>query len=452
MKENREDINIRNLFRQKLENAEIVPDASVRNQLMRKLGRREFLRFNPGRFNVYYLGTIVTAALVTALIINAGSGGDRDREIAPPLPAERIIPDVTLNLTGAEKSQATGKTGETGEKVSQEGISGISTDNSQDIRQLSRNNITPVADPVVTEQAKITRYEAPRSVPGGKIVADTDRAGSNLQIINIPGKALFVPTVTSGCIPLKVQFRNYSASSASPRWSFGDGGYSGERDPEWIYDIEGEYKVTLNIVYEDGRKELSSAIINAYPKPVAHFEIIQGDPANPDHEVRFINYSINAVKYFWEFGDGQTSEVFEPYHKYARPGNYNIKLTVYSESGCQDSQTVINAFSGSGSFIEFPNAFIPNPGGPTGGHYSYTSDLTASVFHPVFSEVTEYQLRIFSKRGILIFESNDINIGWDGYLNGQLCEPGVYIWKVRGRFRNGESFTRLGDLTLLRNQ
>jgi hypothetical protein len=52
--------------------------------------------------------------------------------------------------------------------------------------------------------------------------------------------------------------------------------------------------------------------------------------------------------------------------------------------------------------------------------------------------------------GIQIFESNDINIGWDGYNNGQLCEPGVYIWKVRVKFRNGEPFTKMGDVTLLK--
>ena len=51
----------------------------------------------------------------------------------------------------------------------------------------------------------------------------------------------------------------------------------------------------------------------------------------------------------------------------------------------------------------------------------------------------------------MIFESNDINIGWDGYNKGELCEPGVYIWKVRGKFRNGEPFIKMGDVTLLKN-
>jgi hypothetical protein len=111
---------------------------------------------------------------------------------------------------------------------------------------------------------------------------------------------------------------------------------------------------------------------------------------------------------------------------------------------------MLDAFAGLGSYIEFPNAFIPNSDGPSGGYYSNKSDESAQIFHPVTSGVSEYQLRVFSKRGVMIFESNDINIGWDGYHKGQLCEPGVYVWKVRGTFRNGESFVRMGDLTLLK--
>ena len=157
------------------------------------------------------------------------------------------------------------------------------------------------------------------------------------------------------------------------------------------------------------------------------------------------------MKYLWSFGDGSTSEQFEPLHRYEKYGNYNVSLKVYSENGCSDSLMVLNAFSGSAYFIEFPNAFIPNTGGPSGGVYSSKSDESAQVFHPSFSGVSEYHLKIFSKLGVLIFETNDINIGWDGYFKGQLSNPGVYIWKVRGNFSNGEPFTKMGDVTLLRN-
>ena len=116
-----------------------------------------------------------------------------------------------------------------------------------------------------------------------------------------------------------------------------------------------------------------------------------------------------------------------------------------------DNFTNKNAFSGSENYIEFPNAFIPNLNGPSTGYYSQKSDEAAQIFHPVSSSVSEYQLRIFSRRGILIFESNDISIGWDGYYKGQLCDQGVYVWKVRGNYLNGEPFTKMGDVTLIKN-
>ena len=187
------------------------------------------------------------------------------------------------------------------------------------------------------------------------------------------------------------------------------------------------------------------------PNPSARFEIYPDKAVIPEDEVRFQNYSAEAIKYLWSFGDGSTSEQFEPYHRYEKYGNYNVSLKVYSENGCSDSLMVLNAFSGSAYFIEFPNAFIPNTGGPSGGVYSSVSDESAQVFHPSFSGVSEYHLKIFSKIGVLIFETSDINIGWDGYFKGQLTNPGVYIWKVRGNFSNGEPFTKMGDVTLLRN-
>ena len=77
-------------------------------------------------------------------------------------------------------------------------------------------------------------------------------------------------------------------------------------------------------------------------------------------------------------------------------------------------------------------------------------DSRNDVFHPVIKEdVEEYQLKIFNRSGLLIFESNDINIGWDGYYLQKLMPQGVYVWKVRGRFAKGRSFVEMGDVTLL---
>jgi hypothetical protein len=92
---------------------------------------------------------------------------------------------------------------------------------------------------------------------------------------------------------------------------------------------------------------------------------------------------------------------------------------------------------------------MPNTGGPTGGYYSQRTDMDNQVFHPVASGIAAYNLKIYSKAGLMVFESSDLEIGWDGYYKGQICSPGVYVWKVRGTYRNGRQIVMAGDVILL---
>jgi hypothetical protein len=121
----------------------------------------------------------------------------------------------------------------------------------------------------------------------------------------------------------------------------------------------------------------------------------------------------------------------------------------YSENGCADSLTINDVFTDRGSFIRFPNAFMPNTSGPSGGYYNQRTDMDNQVFHPVTSGIDAYNLKIYSKAGMLVFESSDTEIGWDGYYKGQICSPGVYVWKVRGTYRNGQQIVMAGDVILL---
>lgn len=55
-------------------------------------------------------------------------------------------------------------------------------------------------------------------------------------------------------------------------------------------------------------------------------------------EVSFINLSENALDYFWDFGDGNTSSEFEPTHTYEEPGFYTVNL--YAFAGVCDEASV----------------------------------------------------------------------------------------------------------------
>lgn len=435
---------LKELFRSRLENAELVPDASVNSRLMRKLAMREFMMFNPARFNVYYLGAVLVAGLTAALILYSGNENPADLTddtIRNEDTVTSVITEVRPQETLADKSVPRMITEKSRSRVVSEPAA--NSDNSPVIDKDKPVRNAPLA--AVGQADAIPSLS--KSDLFRKDAIDSDRLMTSARSV----ESLFVSSVSEGCVPLKVRFITTYADIDSCRWNFGDGGSSFEKTPEWIFDVEGDYKVVLEL-YSSGKLiASSSSVITVHPQPVANFEISPEKAIIPDDEIRFMNYSTDAVKFFWDFGDGSQSDLFEPQHKYYKYGTYNIKLTAFTEYGCTDSLLVQNAFSGSEYYINFPNAFIPNPNGPSGGLYSSKSDESANVFHPVYSGVSEYQLKIFSKMGILIFESNDINIGWDGYFKGQLSNSGVYIWKVRGKYRNGEPFTKMGDVTLLKN-
>ena len=435
-------MNVRELFRSKLENSELIPGGTVRSELMRKLAVREFLHFNPSRFNIYYAGGLAAATLATLLILTAAPSSDQIQNGKTGQEAHGSADSVSFVDPGKQVSAETSSLTRTVDVNAGAKRPSRKSESRIVIKGIDNKNIVVKEDSIAVN-ADLLKKKA----------VSPDNLSDNNNIVSLQktiGSA-FIASVTSGCSPLRVKFLNKSTSFDSCRWVFGDGGFSNEKNPEWIFDLAGEYGIVLNVFSSNGAQAVASSVIIVHPRPEARFEIAPEKPVIPDDAIRFINYSIDAVRYKWEFGDGNNSNAFEPDHKYRKYSNYNVRLIAWSEFGCSDSMLVRNAFAGSGCFINFPNAFIPGSDGPSGGFYSTKSDEASRIFHPVSSGVNEFQLKIFSKQGILIFETNDISIGWDGYHKGHLCEPGVYVWKVRGTFTNGEPFVKMGDITLLKN-
>lgn len=444
MKKKSGNISIRELFRQKLGKTRVIPGADVKSQLMRRVARKEFMQFNPDRLNIYYLGGIFIAGIASALLFISPSGHtDQTMSSVKPENPHKID---TVDYLSIPAHQSIKEASYGSDVIYNKSLTDSINSESRDKSSVTVND---------SGREKKTNEAYPAAISNSlsknrlSIGRPTDKL--SLQSGYNDNEFLIETSASVGCAPLKVWFHNKSNTSDSCRWTFGDGGYSDERDPEWIFDIEGVYNVILQIFSHDGKHLEATKTVTVHPRPQAHFEIIPEKAILPDDEISFLNFSRDAVQYKWDFGDGFTSELFEPRHKYLLFSSYNISLVVISNWGCSDTLTVLNAFSGSVYFIDFPNAFIPDEQGQSGGYFSSKSDEAAQVFHPSYSGVTDYHLKIFSKLGIQIFESNDINIGWDGYNKGQLCDPGVYIWKVRGKFRNGEPFIKMGDVMLLKN-
>jgi PKD repeat protein len=252
-----------------------------------------------------------------------------------------------------------------------------------------------------------------------------------------------------GCVPHTIQFTDQSIWATSWLWEFDDGGTSTEQNPSHTFLKGGRYNVKLTVSGEGGSSYIYHDV-EVYPAPTAVFSVYPPIAMLPDAKVQFYNTSLLGTSYLWDFGDGQQSAEFEPNHQYSSLGEYNVSLSVWTEHGCFDSMLIQKAVTvvGEGGII-FPNAFTPNKDVPVPGTYS-TPDLVNEVFHPYWRGVTSYHLEVYNRWGEKLFETDDINEGWNGYYKGNLCKTDVYVWYAKGKYTNGKTFNLAGNVTLLR--
>ena len=139
---------------------------------------------------------------------------------------------------------------------------------------------------------------------------------------------------SNACVWDTINFTSDLYSSLIYVWDFGDGNTSSDVNPQHHYSSGGVYTVTLNLEDSLGCLFPVSEIITVtIHEPIADFVI---DPINNNCDqiyYSFTNNSQNAVTWFWQFGDGQTSSLENPGHLYTSYGIFNVSLTV-TEYSC----------------------------------------------------------------------------------------------------------------------
>lgn len=156
------------------------------------------------------------------------------------------------------------------------------------------------------------------------------------DILNITeAKLEFDASLSENCIPLNVTFTNKSKGAKSYKWDFGDGATSEEENPKHIYTKPGIYKVTLDAINEDkcNKSDQTFTFITVEAPTDAEFKY-SVDTCNKT--VKFEDQSKDSKKYFWDFGDGKTTEEQSPTHQYDAPGIYTVTLITNPKTPCAD--------------------------------------------------------------------------------------------------------------------
>lgn len=158
----------------------------------------------------------------------------------------------------------------------------------------------------------------------------------------------------------------------------------------------------------------------------------------PDDVIQFEDLSDErAVKWEWDFDDDSGSEEKNPTHVFGKKGEFEVRLTIFDQYGCEASVTKTVSITRSYRLM-VPTGFTPNGSQNT-------------TFLPKQKGLIQFELLIFNIWGELIFKTEELETeGWDGTLKGKLLDAGLYIYRVNGVATDGEEVEESGKFRLIR--
>lgn len=249
-------------------------------------------------------------------------------------------------------------------------------------------------------------------------------------------------TPAEGCTPYNAVFTNTSKGGQNFIWDFGDGTTSTLTEPTHLYSTPGIYTVKLTAFDNTtcNTQHDTSFTITVHPGPTSDF-LFTPNPPVQNIPTDFTNLSSGGIKYFWDFGDGDTlitTDIKTPVsHLYNRTGTYKACLIVTNEFGCTaDSCQFVDALVS--PVVDVPNAFTPNGDG--------VNDIVRVRGYGV----SKMNWRIFNRWGQLMFQATSLDQFWDGKFKGVLQPQDVYAYVLDIVFTDDTKFQKKGDITLLR--
>ncbi len=117
------------------------------------------------------------------------------------------------------------------------------------------------------------------------------------------------------------------------------------------YDVE--------VVDANGCFNSDTISMTITPLPIAAFDVLVTDALT----AVFTSLAVDAITWFWDFGDGATSTVENPWHTYPVAGSYNVTLVVTNGCGADFSSTVIEAGTAVVALQPSAISVYPNPAG-----------------------------------------------------------------------------------------
>ncbi len=214
-----------------------------------------------------------------------------------------------------------------------------------------------------------------------------------------------------GCAPFNTLFEDQSVvpgvgTVTNWLWDFGDGLFSLEQNPSHIYSDSGAYQVALTVTTSTGCnvKDTLDYLVEVEPAPLVDFtwlpndrEITILDPAIELIDLQLDSNNMSA----WIIDDLESLPSEENVYTFIDTGVHQITQIVSNPFGCKNSLTKEIYIAPVFTFY-IPTAFSPN------------KDGSNERFIGTGMNVRAMKMEIYNRGGLLIFESYDSKVGWDG--------------------------------------
>lgn len=173
-------------------------------------------------------------------------------------------------------------------------------------------------------------------------------------------------------------------------------------------------------------------------KPKADFSFLPQEP-RLEENISFQYAGQNGSSWEWIFNDSQivkTSDL-NPSFIFHNAGLRKVSLVVQNGSGCSDTITY-TFYLKREAYIFVPTAFTPD------------GDGLNDVFKTVGMGIKYFDLAIFNRWGERVFQTNNMEEGWDGTYKGEYVEDGVYVYRLSAQGIDGQWHYLKGNITVLR--
>lgn len=332
-----------------------------------------------------------------------------------------------------------------------------------------------------------------------------------LHVLNQIAKFQITNNQTTGCVPLALKFNDNSLNAASWEWDFNDGSTSSLKNPSHAFTSAGNYSISLKVTHPLGCSDISMPIpIQVFPLPLvgvsADTTICLGTqallkangglqyawqpsnllthPQNPNTEAHptlntkfkvtvtdVNNCSDTATTNVWVqqplklsirdtsviIGETFTPDISDPaISNYLwepaetvscstcpNPDLFTLNNTTYTISITDTTNcftmkypfnlSVIKKFS-----VDVPDAFTPNGDG--------INDL---IFVKGWGIKELVYFKVFNRLGQLIYESSDLNNGWDGSYKGIIQPIETYTYLVEVKTYDDTFLSKKGSFKLI---